>query len=57
MIERGLKILFVGSILSAVAIALVGGYFTYESAPPYPGQTVAEGSGDVLFDRENLLAG
>jgi len=57
MIERWLKILFVGSILSAVAIALVGGYFTYESAPPYPGQTVAEGSGDVLFDRENLLAG
>lgn len=57
MIERGLKILFVGSILAAVAITLGGGYFTYESAPPYPGQVVAESSGELLFDKENILAG
>ncbi len=57
MIGRGLKILFVGSILAAIAITLGGGYFTYEAAPPYPGQVVAEGRGEVLFDREGILAG
>lgn len=57
MIGRGLKIIFVGSIVFAIAIALVGGYFTYEAAPPYPGQVVAEGSGQLLLDREDILAG
>ena len=42
MIGRGLKVVFVLSILSAIAITLGGGYYTYESAPPYPQQTVAE---------------
>lgn len=57
MIGRGLKALFVLSIISAIAITLGGGYYTYEAAPPYPLQTVAEQSGEVLFDREGLLAG
>jgi nitric oxide reductase subunit B len=57
MISRGLKFIFVASILFAIAITLGGGYYTYETAPPYPGQAVAEGSGRVLFDREDLLAG
>jgi nitric oxide reductase subunit B len=57
MIGRGLKALFVLSIVSAIAITLGGGYYTYEAAPPYPLQTVAEQSGEVLFDREGLLAG
>jgi nitric oxide reductase subunit B len=57
MIGRGLKILFVGSILAAIAIALIGGYYTYEAAPPYPGQVVAQAGGEVLFDKENILAG
>ena len=57
MIGRGLKILFVGSIVAAMAIALGGGYFTYEAAPPYPGEVVAEGSGQVLFNKEDILAG
>ncbi len=57
MIGRGLKIVFVGSIVAAIAITLVGGYFTYEAAPPYPGRVVAEGTGDVLFDKEGILAG
>jgi nitric oxide reductase subunit B len=57
MIGRGLKTVFVGSILAAIAITLGGGYITWEAAPPYPGQVVAEGTGEVLFDREDLLAG
>jgi len=57
MIGRGLKVLFVGSIVVAVAITLGGGYFTYEAAPPYPGQVVAEQTGETLFDREQILAG
>ncbi len=57
MIGRGLKVLFVGSILAAVAITLGGGWYTYEAAPPYPGQAVDQATGQVLFDKEGLLAG
>lgn len=57
MISPVLKTLFVGSILAAIVITLIGGLYTYEAAPPYPGQVVAEGSGEVLFDKENILAG
>jgi nitric oxide reductase subunit B len=56
MIGRGLKIMFVGSIVAAIAITLGGGYYTYESAPPYPGQVV-DPQGHVLFDKEDILAG
>lgn len=57
MIGRGLKIVFVGSIVAAIAITLVGGYFTFEAAPPYSGKVVAEGTGELLFDKEDILAG
>lgn len=57
MIGRGLKVLFVGSIVAAIAITLGGGYYTYEAAPPYPGRAVAETGGDLLFDKEEILAG
>lgn len=57
MIGRGLKILFVGSIVAAIAITLGGGWYTYEAAPPYPGKVVARDTGELLFDREDILAG
>jgi len=57
MIGSGLKILFVASIVAAIAITLGGGYFTYEAAPPYPGQVVAQDGGAPLFGREEILAG
>jgi nitric oxide reductase subunit B len=57
VVGRGLKILFVGSIVAAVMITLGGGYFTYEAAPPYPGRVVADGTGELLFDNESILAG
>jgi nitric oxide reductase subunit B len=56
VIGRGLKILFVASILAAIAITLGGGYYTYEAAPPYPGQVVTE-NGQVLLDKEGILTG
>ena len=45
------------SILAAIAITLGGGYYTYEAAPPYPGQVVAQKGGELLFDKENILTG
>jgi len=57
MVGNGLKALFVFSLVAAIAITLIGGWYTYEAAPPYPGQVVAADSGEVLFDREALLAG
>jgi nitric oxide reductase subunit B len=56
MISRRLKIAFVFSLFGAALITLVGGYYTYEAAPPYPGQTVSS-TGDTLFDKEGLLWG
>ncbi len=56
MISGRLKFAFVFSLLGGILITLVGGYYTYEAAPPYPGQTVTA-EGHPLFDKEGLMAG
>ncbi|MBI4556577.1 MAG: cbb3-type cytochrome c oxidase subunit I [Candidatus Hydrogenedentes bacterium] len=56
MISRGLKAFFLFSLFGAIAITLVGGWYTLEAAPPYPTETVDD-SGAVLSTKENLLQG
>lgn len=56
MVSNGLKVLFLFSLFGAVAITLVGGWYTMEAAPPYPGQTVAP-DGTVLFTKDDIMAG
>jgi len=56
MVSRGLKILFVVSIASAIGITLVGGYWTAEQAPPYPSE-VRGPDGELLFTSEDIHAG
>lgn len=56
MISRPLKFLFLFSLFGAIAITLIGGIYTYEAAPPYPGVTVSP-SGEKLFDHDGIFAG
>lgn len=56
MISKPLKVLFLFSLFGAMAITLVGGWFTYEAAPPYPTAVVGP-DGELLFTQEDLYAG
>ncbi len=56
MISRSLKALFLFSLFGAIAITLVGGWYTYEAAPPYPKEIVGP-DGQVLSDQERILQG
>ena len=56
MISRWLKVLFLFSLFGAVGITLVGGWYTWEAAPPYPAKTV-DAQGNVVTTHEDILAG
>ncbi len=56
MISRSLKALFLFSLFGAAAITLVGGWYTFEAAPPYL-ERVTGPQGRVLFTRADILAG
>ena len=56
MISRSLKALFLFSLFGAIAITLIGGWYTYEAAPPYPKEIVGP-DGQVLSDQERILQG
>ncbi|RJO64796.1 MAG: nitric-oxide reductase large subunit [Myxococcales bacterium] len=56
MISRPLKLLFLFSLFGAMAITLIGGWFTYDAAPPYPLETV-DSDGQRLFDEDSIWAG
>ncbi len=56
MVSRSLKLLFLFSVFGAIAITLVGGWYTYEAAPPYPEKIVGP-DGQPLTDREGLFRG
>lgn len=54
-IPRSYKIIFVASIVIALAITLIGGKVTADEAPPYPVNTVFNSS--VLITKDTLLNG
>ncbi len=56
MISKGLKGLFLFSLFGAVLITLVGGWYTFEAAPPYF-QKVLDTQGTVLTSYDRLMAG
>ena len=56
MISRSLKLFFLASIFGAIAITLVGGWFTMESAPPYP-EKIFTGDGSILTTKSDILDG
>ncbi|MFB3786075.1 MAG: nitric-oxide reductase large subunit [bacterium] len=56
MISNGLKGLFLFSLFGAVAITLVGGWYTWEAAPPYPAQVVGP-DGAVVTTRDSIMQG
>ncbi|MDX9754442.1 MAG: cbb3-type cytochrome c oxidase subunit I [bacterium] len=56
MISNGLKAFFLFSLFGAIAITLVGGWYTMEAAPPYPGITVNQ-DGATVFTRDDIFAG
>ncbi len=56
MISTRLKALFLFSIFGAIAITLVGGWYTYEEAPPYFSQVLDE-QGRVLATHAEIMAG
>lgn len=56
MISNGLKLLFLFSLFGAMAITLVGGWYTWEAAPPYP-ETTTDPGGNVLFSKEDIIQG
>jgi nitric oxide reductase subunit B len=56
MISKPLRALFLFSLFGAIAITLIGGWYTAESAPPYPGSVVGP-DGSVLTTREAILDG
>lgn len=56
MISNGLKALFLFSLFGAIAITLVGGWYTFEQAPPYP-STVTGPNGNVVSSQEEIMAG
>ncbi len=55
MISRGLKALFLFSLFGAAAITLIGGWYTFEAAPPYLERVVGP-EGQVLMTRADILA-
>ncbi len=56
MISGRLKALFVFSIVAAVLVTLVAGWYTWEAAPPYPGKVVGA-NGMVLTTGEQIRQG
>jgi nitric oxide reductase subunit B len=56
MISRGLKFFFLFSVFGALAITLVGGWFTFEAAPPIPSEVVGP-DGAVLMTHEDIIQG
>ena len=56
MISNGLKVLFLFSLFGAMAITLVGGWYTMEAAPPYPEKVVGP-DGAVLATHESIMLG
>jgi len=56
VISRSLKMLFLFSIFGASAITLIGGWYTFESAPPYFSRVVGPG-GNVLSTRDDIMQG
>ena len=56
MINTGLKALFLFSLFGAILITLVGGWYTWEAAPPYPSQVVGP-DGAVILTRDSIMAG
>ncbi len=57
MISSRLKIYFVIAIFGAIAIALVGYFYTARELPPYPAQVKVQGSTQVLTTRAEILRG
>jgi len=56
IVSTRLKVLFLVSLFGAMAVTLVGGWFTIEGAPPYPGKVVGP-DGTELTGKEEILAG
>ncbi|MEW6236475.1 MAG: cbb3-type cytochrome c oxidase subunit I [Candidatus Omnitrophota bacterium] len=56
MISNGLKGFFVFSLFGAILITLVGGWYTWEAAPPYPAVAVGP-DGAALFAQDDVLQG
>ncbi len=56
MISRGLKALFLFSLFGAAAITLVGGWYTFEKAPPYL-ERVTGPAGHTLLTSGDIWAG
>ncbi|GMV66801.1 MAG: cbb3-type cytochrome c oxidase subunit I [Candidatus Omnitrophica bacterium] len=48
MVSRGLKVLFLFSLFGAMAITLVGGWYTFEAAPPYPTSVVGPDGTEII---------
>ncbi|HNR30770.1 MAG TPA: cbb3-type cytochrome c oxidase subunit I [Candidatus Hydrogenedentes bacterium] len=56
MIPNWLKVMFLFSLFGAVGITLVGGWYTFEAAPPYP-TTVLNHEGNLYTDHAGIMAG
>ncbi len=56
MISKGLRNYFLIAIFGAIAVALIGYFFTTKDLPPYPGKVIST-KGTVLTDREHILSG
>ena len=56
MISSRLKIYFLGLLVTAIVIALIGYYYTEKDLPPYPGKIVTE-TGKLLSGKDRIMAG
>jgi nitric oxide reductase subunit B len=56
MISKPLKAYFLLAVFGAIAVALIGYYYTEKDLPPYP-QKVVSDSGSILTGKEQILAG
>lgn len=56
MISSRLKIYFLGMLVTAFVVALIGYYYTEKDLPPYPDKVVTE-QGKLLTGRTQIMAG
>jgi len=56
MVPNWLKAVFLFSLFGAVAITLVGGWYTFEAAPPYPAKMI-DHQDKPYTDYDGILAG
>lgn len=56
MISKPLKVYFLIALFGALAVALVGYYYTEQDLPPYPEKVVAE-NGAILTGKDRIMTG